>query len=376
MGPTLISAPDAIAPSFTRARQLLLSPFRWSIWWRLALVSMVISGEIWGNLFNMSDLLRATRGARRGGQDFIAGPSLPPILSGLSTAKIALLIAVVASLMLLLVLIHIYIGSVVRFILFDAVATGRYRLRAGWKLWEPAGRRLFAFNLLLVLIFLVVIGGIVGVLVAGLMSMGVGKAGPGASNPALAIAAVLLMIPMILIVAVVAYVLVTIAYDLGLPMMAIEGLAGTAAFRKAWTMVRAAKGDYAAYIGLKFVLGIALGIALAIVQFMILVPLFFFVVFVVAAMGIGIPELLSNPVLLAALITVAFLGFIVLSFVLALLAVPLRVIFQSYALIFFAPRYLPLYRLLYGEPPAPPAAPVAGPDAEPPLFPPESVPAI
>jgi hypothetical protein len=107
---------------------------------------------------------------------------------------------------------------------------------------------------------------------------------------------------------------------------------------------------------------------------MILVPLFFFAVFIVAAMGIGIPDLLSNPVLLAALITIAFFGFIVLSFVLALVAVPVRVIFQSYALIFFAPRYLPLYRLLYGEPPAPPVVPVTGPGPEPPPFPPELAP--
>jgi hypothetical protein len=353
MVPVPISAPDAIAPAFNRARQLLLIPFRWSIWWRLALISMAISGEVWGNLVRIPDILNATRSARRGSEEYFAAPSLPSIFPGMSMTQIAVFIAVLATLFLILVLVHMYIGSVLRFILFDAVATGRYRLRAGWKMWEPKGRRLFLFNLLLMVIFLLIMGVVVGGFVAALISMGVGKAGVG--KPGMAIAAVLLLIPVILVLALIAYVVITIAYDLALPIMGLEGISGTAAFGRAWGMVKATKGDYAAYLGLKFVLGIALGIVIAIVQLVIFLPIVFGVIFMVAAMGIGAPQLLSNPVLLAALITAAFFGFIALSFVLALVSVPIRVIFQAYALIFFAPRYLLLYTMMYGAPPAPPA---------------------
>jgi hypothetical protein len=379
MVPVPISAPDAISPAFARARQLLLSPFRWSIWWRLAVIGMVINGEFFGMGIRFTDILRTTRDAGKGSQDFMARGGWPPVFEGMSTARIALLVAVLAALFLLLLLIHIYIGSVLRFVLLDAVATGRYRLREGWRAWRAKGRTLFLFNLLLAVIFIFIVGAIITLMILGLMAAGITKSGGTPGNPALAIASVLLLIPVIFIIAMVAFVVMTIAYDLGIPIMALENISGTAAFSRAWRMVKAAKGEYAAYIGLKLVLMIALGIAMAIVQMMIFLPVIFVAVFIVAAMGIGAPDIFSNPVFLAAIITVALFGFSILSFVMSLIAVPILVIFQAYALIFFAPRYRPLYVWLYGEPPAPPAAPEAPPSIDPgsePLLPPEPAPAV
>src|SRR5215468_10692778 len=109
MPPTYISAPDAIAPSFTRARQLLLSPFRWAIWWRLAIVSMVISGEIFGTIVRVPDIWNISQRTKRH-EDFLAGRApLPDIFGGMGMKEIALLVAVVLSLLLVLMLVHIYI---------------------------------------------------------------------------------------------------------------------------------------------------------------------------------------------------------------------------------------------------------------------------
>src|SRR5205085_7019004 len=55
-------------------------------------------------------------------------------------------VAVVALCCLLLLLILVYIASVCRFILFEAVLTRRVALRAGWSKWQPQAARLFVFQ--------------------------------------------------------------------------------------------------------------------------------------------------------------------------------------------------------------------------------------
>jgi hypothetical protein len=372
MVPAPISAVDAINPSLARVKQLLLSPFRWAIWWRMALVGLALSGEAGMNVLRLPDLISSTGGG--GQQDFAQRGRLPDIFTGMSTAELAVFVALIASLVFALVLIHLYIMSVARFIMFDFAATGHYRLREGWKKWHSQGRKLFAFMLLLMLVLFAAIAAIAAIVFL-MVRAGVFKG--GSANPGLIILSVLAAVVGVLVLMVVGYLVSVLVFDLAVPMIAMERISGTQAFGRAWRMVKADLGGYAAYAGLKLVLTIAGAMVIAIINIIILIPVFIVVVIVVAAVGVSMPQLLTNPLLLAAGITVAFLGFLLLGFVFSLIGLPLLVFVQSYAVIFFAPRYLPLYTYMYGAPPAPPAPeppPAITPDSGPPPFPPELAP--
>ena len=371
MVPRPISAVDAVNPAIQRTRQLLLGPFRWAVWWRLALIAMVISGQVYGNIVRIPDLLNAARNARHTTQDFAARANIwSDIFAGMSRGEMAMLIAIIAVLVLALIVVHIYIMSVVRFILFDFATTGRYRIREGWRNWQAPGQRLFAFNMFLFLVF----GALAAIFVVAIVALVIrGGWTPATLNPIVIVLGVLFGLGGIFVLAIAGYVFSILAFDFGLPMMAVEGISGFTALGRAWRLFKSAKGDCAAYMGLKLAISIGLGIVISIVNLMIIFVVVLIGVIFVAAIGISTPNVFSNPVLLAAIITIAFVFFLVLSFVFALLVVPMLVFFQSYAVIFLAPRFLPLYYLMYGPPQEPPPAPRVEPEGPPP-FPPELAP--
>src|SRR3954465_2450391 len=104
----LPSAVDCVSPAIERLKWLLFKPFRWGVWWRLAIIALAVSGEAIGNLFRIPDLANA---ARRGKQDFFA--------SGLPTdifrePYFAALVALLVFLFIVLIFVHLYVGSVLR----------------------------------------------------------------------------------------------------------------------------------------------------------------------------------------------------------------------------------------------------------------------
>src|SRR5689334_19105569 len=120
MTPSAPSAIDCVGPAFERVKWLLIKPFRWSVWWRLAVIALAISGSGFNVVFRIPDLISATH---RGRQDFSPWSDItqqPHFLA---------LVILLAFLVALLVFVHLYISSVLRFILFGAVATGSYRIR-------------------------------------------------------------------------------------------------------------------------------------------------------------------------------------------------------------------------------------------------------
>src|SRR4051812_25609936 len=124
MPPALPSAVDCVSPAIERLKWLLFKPFRWAVWWRLAIIALAVSGEALGNLFRIPDLANATR---RGKSDFLAAPD---IFAGIAHEPYFIaLLALLVFLFVLLIFVHMYVGSVLRFVLFDAVSTGQYRLR-------------------------------------------------------------------------------------------------------------------------------------------------------------------------------------------------------------------------------------------------------
>ena len=103
-------------------------------------------------LGDLSKLGQAGKNAPR--TDFAPVPHVPPI----PESAIVLIVTTLVVGIIVLAFVHLYVSSVARFMLFDAVATGRQRLREGWKRWHSHGFRYFLFQLLMIVLSLTVFG--------------------------------------------------------------------------------------------------------------------------------------------------------------------------------------------------------------------------
>ena len=136
--------------------------------------------------------------------------------------------------------------------------------------------------------------------------------------------------------------------------MALEGLTVGEAWTRLWSMMKAEKGGYAGYIGMKILLAIGAMILLGILTFVlmlfILVPIA--IVAVVVILAGNSAGLTWNPVTIATAIVLGALLFLVLFIIGALVSVPAVVFFPAYSIYFFADRYERLRARLF-----PPATP-------------------
>lgn len=353
MQPAQRSAVDCVGPALETAKNIMFKPFQWAKWWRIGLLGLA-TGEAAGSggcNFNLGDLSKLGESTSRPGQEFLQ--STP--WHGLSPAQIAVVVTVLVMLLVLLVVVHLYIGSVLRFVLFDAVTRGRYRLREGWSRWQAHGVRYFGFQLLLIFISLVGYGVLIGLPVMAGVSMGVFK--NAQQHWGLIALGVLIFLPLVLLFALGMAVVIVLFKDFGVPMMALEELPGMEAWRRVWAMVRGAKGDYALYIILKIGLTMLAAIVVGIVQFF----LFIIPAIIAVAIGVGVfaavPDLIKSPAGIALVATVAVVGIFALMTVGAIIASPAVVFFQAYVLTFFSSRYEPLWKLMCPAPPPPPVMP-------------------
>ncbi|HUR36361.1 MAG TPA: hypothetical protein VM009_00995, partial [Terriglobales bacterium] len=146
MTPTPRGAADVVGPAFDRTKQTLFQPYRWSQWWRIALIGMgtaVIGTANGCNLGGMRDFREA----------FQKDPSFTEMMTKvyeyISPAQLAAFLTLLIVSGLVLALVHIYVNSVARFMMFDAMTTGTARILQGWNKWHSHGVRLFVFQLAL-----------------------------------------------------------------------------------------------------------------------------------------------------------------------------------------------------------------------------------
>ena len=347
---------------------MMFRPFRWAKWWRLGILGLAtgemtsaggcnFGGGNWSEIINQS---------KQGQQQHFAGPSLPSILQSIPLPTLIALAAILIFGMVVLVLVHLYIASVLRFVLFDAVATGRYRLREGWRRWRAHGREFFLFNLIYIFGFLLLTGLILAPFLA-LIGVTARHSGGNAIGGMLAL--VFIGLPLFLLLLAAYLIIYVFVKDFAVPMVALEGLGMVEALRRVGAMARANKGDYAIYIVMKVVLAIVAAIGLAIIQFVILLIIIIPVALIAAGFFVAAPGVFHNPIVLALLVTGAVLAIFVLLTAMAILGSPVTVFFQSFALHYFSARYLPLWN--YMNPSAPPAPPT---EVPPPLRMPEPEP--
>jgi hypothetical protein len=355
-----ISAVDAISPAFHHTKQQIFQPFRAGLWLRLGFVGLLAGEMCSGGGCNFQ-----VPNFHDGGQKFAANTlasSNPMLYAGV----IGLLVVLGVIFWFLL----IYVNSVMRFVLFDAVVAKECRVRQSWNRRQRPGFRFMGWQLLL---FAVMIGGmtiLVGIPAAIAFALG-WLQNPHQHIVPLVLGGIVLFFIFFAFV-ICTLIVAVLTKDFVVPQMALEDMGAFEGWRRLWVGVKADKGNYAAYLGMKILMALGAAMVLGIVSFIVILLL------AIPLGGIGVIAVITGKTagltwnaytITLAVIAGAFLIAIIL-YALALISVPVIVFFPAYSIHFFASRYRPLDAVLHPAPPPPPLPPISEPQPEPPPEPP------
>jgi hypothetical protein len=359
------SAIDAIYPALEHTKKQLFQPFRLGQWTKLALVGL-LAGE-----------LGSSGGCNRGNFNLNQHPGthhfMDSGLSGIDPALLAGLIAVLVVAALVLGIILMYVSSVMRFILFDSVMAKECHIREGWSRRQGPGLRYFLWKLVYLVITLGGLVVLVGIPAAFAFSVGWFK-DPKAHVVPLVLIGILVFFAVLAFVLTLAVIFV-LTKDFVIPQMALEEIGAWEAWRRLWWMIKAEKGGFSAYLGMKIVMAIGAGImvfiATVILGLIIAIPtVLLSILAIVTGKTAGLTWNAYTITLAVVVGCILFAGFL---YLIALISVPVIVFFPAYSIYFFAARYPALSAALY-PPPAPGAtqvlpAAVPSPPQPPPLPP-------
>jgi len=269
--------------------------------------------------------------------------------------------------------IFLYLNSLFRFILFDAVLQRECSIRAGWQKWRRAGGRFFLWQIVFQISVWIFFAVLVGVPLA--LSFATGWATDIRHHIGRLIIGAILGATLLLAFVVTAAVVQVMAKDFLVPIMALEGVDFADAWRRLLEIVRREQGRFAIYLLLKLVLSIAAGILFTIIA---IVPALFVVLPGVAMVLAGKAAGLGwNVSTISLAIIIGTMLVLLLIYLIALVSVPATVFFPAFALYFFAARY-PNLNLLLNPDPAPtphlPPVPQSPPPFEAPPVPPSPEP--
>jgi hypothetical protein len=364
--PEPLSASDAISPAFNRTGKGMFKPFRFGLWWRIALISLLTGESMSGGCStsggDFSDF--SWPGESDGSGDaFLAlagGPNWDQLWQQWAFWILFGIVALIA-----LSFIFLYIASVFRFILFDAVLNDRYRIREGWRRWQESGAWFFVWQVLLNLVISTVALVLIGLPVLLAWSAGIFRY-PARHMAILVLGGTVLFFVFLAIV-IAGAVVALFARDFLVPVMALENLGIMDGWRRLLPMLKAEKGPYTIYVLMKIVLAIGSAILFAILN--VILFLGFFIVIGVATFAIVMAGksagLVWDVYTISAAATAGIVILLGLLYLMALVYAPAAYFFQSFSLVFFGSRYPRLGAILNPPPPAPPSPPSTPPPVSP-----------
>jgi hypothetical protein len=259
-------------------------------------------------------------------------------------------IALGVLLLVVLMFLLLYVHSVFRFILFDSVSSGQCRIRQNWGRRQSHGTRYFVWLILYQLLMLLVLVILIGLPLIGLWRAGIfSHAG---EHIALLILSIFFLVAVFFALVLVAWTITTMVRDFLIPIMALEDVS----VGQAWLIYKPTllrdKPSAAAYLGMKIVLAIALGMIVFVISlfffFILLIPSVILFVAVFGLMATGKAGMVIG-IVLAVVAGIILLG--IWFFIAGMLSVPMAVFFQSYALYYAGSRYQRLGDLLWPAPP-------------------------
>jgi hypothetical protein len=368
MDSTPLNAIDAVAPAFNRMTSMIFKPFRFAVWWRLAVLGL-FTGEIsCGANFHFPTSFTMPADANNSAS-FAGKAQFPWNAPWDSVPHFFLWMTAGVLVATILILVFMYVSSVLRFVLFDTVLTRstprenwRRCIRDGWQRWKDRGVMLLCWQ-----IGFTVVGLVCYLLVAGIPVLLMWRIGLF-SHPEQHIATLILsglaLLFVLILVGLVALIIEVLTKDFVIPIMAFEALGPVAAWRRLMRMISASKGSYAGYLGFKALMAIAVGFVISILSMIVAVAIVLPIELVGMLVGFSAAHQSAGmkALVVALLVAISVLVGSAVFGLLSLISVPVVVFFQSYALHFFGSRYEPLRAVMYPPPPqAPPASPIGTP---------------
>jgi hypothetical protein len=231
------------------------SPFRFWQWTKLAVVGL-LAGELGsGGGFNGSNFHFPRHPGR-------LPHSLRRSLSGIDLPLLAGLIAVVVIAAFTLGIILMYIGSVMRFVLFDSILAKECRIRQGWNQGKVPDGNTSCGSCFTCSSPSPAVTMLVGIPAAFAFAVGWLREPKEHVLPLVLGGIVLFFVFLIFVVAV--SVIFVLTKDFVVPQMALENIDAIEGWHRLWPMIKADMGGYAGYIGMKIVMAIGAGIVVGI----------------------------------------------------------------------------------------------------------------
>jgi len=356
-----ITAVESINLAVDHTKQQLFKPFRIGQWTRLAIVGL-LAGELGSNGCNRSNFRSPIHPGTVPHPHFPGFPGVNPFM--LALAVTAIVVAAFA-----IGIIFMYISSMMRFVLFDSIILKECHIRWSWARRLGPGWGYFVWKLFYLFLTLAVLIVLVGIPAAFILASGWFR-DPRAHLPVFVLGGIIIFLGLLVFFVATAFILV-LTKDFVIPQMALENVSAFEGWRRLWPMLKAEKGAYAAYVGLKIVLAIgaaiAIGIATVCLGLILAVPTV--ALSLLAILTGKAAGLTWNPHTIALAVLVGAVVFAVFLYLVSLIAVPAIVFFPAYSLYFFAGRYPRLSAALYAVPPQPQISPTAVPPFEPPPLP-------
>lgn len=342
--PARLSAVEAVSPAFEHTKRQLFQPFRFQRWARLAVVSL-LTGEFAGSSWGGGNVNLGGGGGGSGKKDLsflvsLADPTWERLREFLPWIALLVLLG------LALGLLWVYVASVFRFVLLDAVLRDRYELRAGWARWQEPGLSYFLWQLGFTFFLLAILAVVAGLPVFLAWRAGVFRQ-PGQHTVLLVLGGLVLFFVVVGIVLISALVAL-LAKDFVVPLMALENLKVMEGWRRFLPLLAAEKASFTGYVLMKIVLAIGsailFGIANLIVLLVLLIPLA--IAGVALVLGGKAAGLSWGAFTISAAVLLGVLALAGILYVLSFISSPAVFFFQSYTLQFFGGRYPLLGALL------------------------------
>jgi hypothetical protein len=336
------SAVESISPAIARTKQLLFQPFRFALWARLAVVAL-ITGEAGGGGGGGSSIPNFNQHQGQGSENHWAAAAHPFSEGGweqIQPYRGWVVVGVVLA--LAVIVLWIYSDCVYRFILLDAVVSGRCRLREGWRRWRAAGRRYFLWVIAFGFAQFVLVGTLAGIPL--LLAYRAGWFEHPDQHLGGLIGWGLLLALLVIGLVVVLAVIDMLGRDFLVPVMAFEEVGAMDGWERLLAMMGTEKSAYAVYVLMKIVLAMAAGIIFAILDLIVILVLLIPLGLLALAgyligSGLGIAWDISTELLVGGIGLLVIAGIL---YVVGFVYAPGLVFFQSYTVEFFAPRYGPL----------------------------------
>jgi len=343
-----LSAMDSFGPAMERVRTMLFRPFRLSTWLKIGFIGILGGGVArFNNSMNFRGPLVPPE-ISRGRVDDPFG-ELQRAIHSIHLADYAHIIMMALLAALAISMIFLYLFCRFRFVLFDAILSGEAVVGRGWRRYASQANRYFGFWLAFRLVVLATM-----LLIIGLPLWNAYKSGAfNGDDSLLALFKILGSIALGAFAAGAVFAIIsTLMKDFILPIMALDDMTLGDAWTALFRVIQSEPGAWAGYIGMKLVLTIGAGIAMAIATFIALLPVFLVLAIPVGLMiALGIATVKTHVAAAVAFYTIA--GILVLFCVLCIamfVSAPVTVFFAAYAFYFFGGRYPKLGALLDPQP--------------------------